>query len=80
MKSYIYIAILAFLVGATIPFLLSIFAMTVSFKIGVAVSEIAVPLSSVDGISDSVIKIGNGIIYAGVSVICVFLFGRMKNL
>lgn len=79
MNHFMRIAIIAFLVGLAAPFAISVIAMMISFDLGVWIGKVAVPLSSVSGINDSIVELGNGAIYAIIAVsgaILLRIFGR----
>ena len=65
---------ISFIIGIIMPFFLSLFSMMVSFKNGVMIAKILIPFSSLDWLSDNIIILLNGFLYAFLTI--VFLFVR----
>ena len=65
----------AFILGLVLPILLSGVSMMISFGFGISMSRLLVPLISVSGLSEEVVLLGNGVLYAGIALLIV-LFRR----
>lgn len=62
------IFVVAFVIGAAVPFLLAIFSMLVSFDTGASVATILAPaILMADRWPDAIIPMANGLLYACIA-------------
>lgn len=68
-RKYMRVAIAGFVFGAALPILLSVFGMLVSFEAAVSIGRVLIPFGDYEAVSDELLSILNGFIYAILAVI-----------